>query len=146
MTSSTTYESAPVNVRIKISALWTTMLFVFAYVDIFGFFRSDLQAQIAAGKLSVGFAISQTFLLLTTVYVAVPSLMVFLTLILRPRLTRVLNMVLGILYVVTIVGQGVDEWTYYNVGSIIEVIALGVIAFYAWSWPKQAPANRPVTR
>jgi hypothetical protein len=83
---------------------------------------------------------------LTAVYVAIPSLMVFLTLILRPRLTRVLNMALSILYVLTIVGQGVDEWTYYNVGSIIEVIALGVIACHAWSWPKQAPVNRPVTR
>ena len=28
----TTFEPSPVNVRIKISALWTAMLFVFAYV------------------------------------------------------------------------------------------------------------------
>jgi hypothetical protein len=28
--------------RIMLSLLWTSMLFVFAYVDIFGFWRSDV--------------------------------------------------------------------------------------------------------
>jgi hypothetical protein len=35
MTAETRFEPANVNVRIKISALWTSMLFVFAYVDLF---------------------------------------------------------------------------------------------------------------
>jgi hypothetical protein len=35
MTAETKFEPSNVNVRIKISALWTSMLFVFAYVDVF---------------------------------------------------------------------------------------------------------------
>jgi hypothetical protein len=35
MTAETKFDPSHVNVRIKISALWTSMLFVFAYVDLF---------------------------------------------------------------------------------------------------------------
>ena len=31
----------PVDVKLRLSGLWTAMLFVFAYVDIFGFWRAD---------------------------------------------------------------------------------------------------------
>jgi hypothetical protein len=35
MTADTRLEPANVNVRIKIAALWTSMLFVWVYVDVF---------------------------------------------------------------------------------------------------------------
>ena len=47
-------DPSPVNVRIKISALWTAMLFVFAYVDIFGLYRADIRADIEAGQIGGG--------------------------------------------------------------------------------------------
>ena len=39
--------------RSKISALWVSLLFVFAYVDIFGFFRADVRAEIEAGEVTI---------------------------------------------------------------------------------------------
>ena len=71
-------QPAPVNVRVKISALWTAMLFVFAYVDLFSLYRADVRADIEAGQIS-GFAVNQSFLLATTAYIVLPALMVFLT-------------------------------------------------------------------
>lgn len=44
MTTEGMLEPALVNVRIKISALWTSMLFVFAYVDLFSLYRPDFRA------------------------------------------------------------------------------------------------------
>ena len=44
MTAETKYEPSNVSVRTKISALWTTMLFVFAYVDIFSLYRRNFRA------------------------------------------------------------------------------------------------------
>ena len=38
--------------RIKISALWTAMLFVFAYVDIFGFHRADVLRTALDGRVA----------------------------------------------------------------------------------------------
>ena len=138
MTTDTKFEPATVNVRIKISALWTAMLFVFVYVDLFSLYRPDVRADLEAGEIS-GFTINQSFLLFTTAYVAIPALMVFGTLVLRPRISRIANIALSILYAVTIVGGAIGEWNYYYLlGSALEVALLAAIAFYAWTWPKVA--------
>jgi hypothetical protein len=84
MTAETRFEPSHVNVRMKVSALWTSMLFVFAYVDLFSLYRPDVRADLEAGEIG-GFTVNQSFLLGTTVYVVIPSLMVFCALILRPR-------------------------------------------------------------
>jgi len=141
-TADTEFEPFKVNVRVKISALWTAMLFVFAYIDIFGFFRSDVRADVEAGVVS-GFTVSQTFLLVTTVYILIPSLMVFGTLVLRPRINRIVNITLSILYALTIIAGAVGEWTYYLVGSAIEIALLAAIFNYARTWPKTSAGNLP---
>ena len=49
-TATRQYRDTPVDVKLVLSALWIAMLFVFAYVDIFGFFRADvLDAALALG-------------------------------------------------------------------------------------------------
>jgi anaerobic C4-dicarboxylate transporter len=136
MKETTTLEPFNVNVRLKISALWTSMLFVFAYVDLFSLYRRDVRADLAAGEIS-GFTINHSFLLGTTVYVVVPSLMVWLALILRPRADRIANIALGVAYAVTIIAGAIGEWSYYILGSAVEVALLAAIAYYAWTWPKQ---------
>ena len=135
MTADTKFELSNVNVRIKISALWTAMLFVFAYVDIFSLFRPDFRADIEAGQVG-GFTVNQSFLLATTIYIAIPSLMVFAALVLRPRVNRLANIALSIIYALTIVAGAIGEWNYYILGSAIEVALLASIVYYAWTWPK----------
>ena len=69
MTAETRFEPSTVNV---ISALWTAMLFVFAYVDLFSLYRPDFRADLEAGEIGE-FTVNQTFLLGTTIYVVIPS-------------------------------------------------------------------------
>jgi len=146
ITTDTQFEPARVNVRIKISALWTAMLFVFVYVDLFSLYRADVRADLAAGELS-GFTINQSFLLWTTAYVAISALMVFGTLVLRPRISRIANIALSIVYALSIIAGAIGDGNYYYLlGSALEVALLAAIAYYAWTWPKLAPstsANRP---
>ena len=126
-----------VNVRIKISALWASMLFVFAYVDLFSLYRRDFRADLEAGEVS-GFKINQSFLLGTTVYVVIASLMVFVAVVLRPRVNRIANIALATAYALTIIAGAVGEWGYYILGSAVEVALLAAIVYYAWTWPKEA--------
>ena len=130
-------EPSPVNVRVKISALWTSMLFVFIYVDHYSLFRADIRADIEAGKIS-GFTINQPYLLVVTAYIAIPALMVFLSLILRPGVDRIANIALGVIYALTIIAGAIGEWNYYILGSAIEVMLLAAIVYYAWTWPQEA--------
>ena len=112
MTAETKFEPSIVNVRIKISALWTSMLFVFIYVDHYSLFRADIRADIEAGKIG-GFTINQLFLLVVTAYVVIPALMVFLSLILRPGVNRIANIALSVIYALTVIAGAVGEWNYY---------------------------------
>jgi len=139
-TASMEFEPFKVNVRMKISALWTAILFVFAYVDIFSIYRADFRADVEAGVIG-GFTVNQTFLLATTVYVVIPSLMVFGALVLRPKINRIANIVLSIIYAITIIAGAVGEWSYYILGSTIEVALLMAIVYYAWTWPKRVPTT-----
>lgn len=45
-------EDVKINVKLKISALWITIMFAFAYVDIFGFVKTGEIEGIIAGKMA----------------------------------------------------------------------------------------------
>ena len=135
--SSRTFEDIKVGVRCKIAALWIAMLLLFAYGDIFGFFRPGQLQEVMAGELS-GMAITQGFLFAVSLYVAVASVMVFLSLVLSPTLDRWANIVLPSLYVVSIVASAIGETSaYYWLLSVIEVALLLLIVWYAWTWPRR---------
>ena len=138
MTAEGRFEPSHVNVRVKISALWTSMLFVFAYVDLFSLYRPDFRADLDAGEVA-GFTVDRSFLLGTTIYILIPSVMVFCTLVLWPRVARVANIVLGVAYALTIVAGALGEWSYYVLGSVVEVALLTAIVYFAWTWPREAP-------
>ena len=145
MAAETKLEPLNVNVRIKISALWTSMLFVFAYVDLFSLYRADVRAELESGEIS-GFTVNRSFLLASTVYVVVPSLMVFVALVLRPRVNRIANVALAVVYALTIIAGAIGEWSYYILGSAVEVALLAAIVYYAWTWPKETPPGSTTGR
>lgn len=130
-------EDVKIDVKLKISSLWIALLFIFAYVDIFSFFRSDILKGALAGK-AADFSIDQTFLFLTTLYVSIPCAMVFLSLVLAPKANRWTNLVLGTAYLVSILLGCIGEvWAYYLFGSLVECLLIAMIVWYAWIWPRQ---------
>jgi uncharacterized membrane protein (UPF0136 family) len=136
--SSRTFEDVKVGVRCKIAALWIAMLFLFAYGDIFGFFRKEQIQDVLAGEIS-GMAITQVFLFAVSLYIAIASVMVFLSLVLIPAVNRWTNIVLPSLYVVSILASAIGETSaYYWFLSITESALLLLIVRYAWTWPRQA--------
>ncbi len=141
MTAETKLEQFNVNVRIKLSTLWTSMLFVFAYVDLFSLYRADFRADVEAGEIG-GFTVNQAFLLGTTAYVVIPSLMVFLSLILRPRIGRIASIALSVMYALTIIAGAIGEWSYYILAGAIGVMLLAAIVYYSWTWPTEASSGR----
>jgi len=132
----TDLQDSKVDEKVVLSGLWISMLFVFAYVDIFGFWRADVIKGALAGQIpGAGFGIDQTFLSLTTVYILVPSLMVVVSLLARARLNRSLNIIVSLLYMASIMAAVVGEtWVYYILGSAVEVVLLLAITRVAWTW------------
>jgi hypothetical protein len=118
------------------------MLFLFAYGDIFGFFAPGQIEEVIAGEIS-GIEITQVFLFGISVYIAIASVMIFLSLVLRPSVNRWTNIVLPILYIVSIVASAIGETSaYFLFLSAAESALLLLIIWYAWSWPRQEANHR----
>jgi uncharacterized protein DUF6326 len=137
----TAVQDSKVDRRVVLSGLWISTLFVFAYVDIFGFWRADVINGALAGEVpDTGFEIGQTFLVLTSLYILVPSLMVTMSLLVPARANRILNIIVSLLYVASIVVAAIGEtWIYYILGSVTEVVLLLAITRVAWTWRPSPP-------
>jgi len=140
------YQDTPVDVKLRISALWIAMMFVFAYVDIFGLMQADFLEGLLAGEIiDTPFKVTQGFLLFAVVYILPASLMVPLSLFLRAKINRRVNLVMAPLYALTIVAGCIGEDAiFYLVGSAVEVVLLAIIARLAYRWPTEGSAPTTV--
>jgi hypothetical protein len=131
------HEDVRIGVRLKISALWIATLFLFAYGDIFGLLKPGRIQEVMGGEIS-GIKITEAFLLAVSVYIALASVMIFLTLVLRPGLNRLANIVLPVLYIASIVVSAIGETSAFFVFlSVVESALLLLVMWYAWRWPKR---------
>jgi Family of unknown function (DUF6326) len=75
---------------------------------------------------------------IAALWIAIASVMVFLSLVLSPTVNRWTNIVLPSLYVVSIVASAIGETSaYYWFLSIAESALLLLIVWYAWTWPRR---------
>ena len=121
--------------RIVVSSLWVATMIAVAFVDIFGLFRPDIRAQIENGTIYV-FEIGQGFLLGAIIYVLIPTLMIPLTLVLPRGANRLTNIIVASLFLVTIIGGAIGEWSYYVLGSAFEAVLLVGVIILATRWRK----------
>lgn len=135
------FEPANVNVRMKISALWVSVMFLYVYVDILGFFKPGTIEDILVGRVWV-LDISQAFVLGALVLMTVPSLMIFLSLALPARQARWTNIVAASVYIPVSIGNVIDEtWSYYFFGAAVETALLALVIWYAWTWSRQVESD-----
>lgn len=137
-TNSKSLEDVRINVKLKLSALWAVLLFIYIYVDIFGFYKPGVIEDIMNGRVWE-FDISQGWALGAMVLMMIPSLMVFLCLSLPAGPNRWANIIVSILYIIVGVGTMVGEsWAFYIVGHVTGILLLLLIVWYAWKWPRAA--------
>lgn len=124
--------------KIVLSGLWITVLFVFAYIDIFGFWRADILNGALQGAVSgTTIDVDQAFLVSATAYVLVPSLLVIASLLMPAKINRLTNIVISLLWFISVVVTVLGEsWSYYILGSVTELLLLLSITYCAWTWPK----------
>ena len=88
-------EEVIINVKIRLSALWVALMFFYLYRDVLGFMEPGHVADLITGELA-GVQMTQGVLLGSAILMAIPSLMVFLSLALRAKANRWTNIVVGI--------------------------------------------------
>ncbi len=117
------FAETKVDVRIKLSALWVATMFCYLYADILSLYRADFLEQIMMGEI-IGFQINQAFLLGSAVLMSIPTIMIFLSLTLSPKINRYANMILGIAHIgLAITTMLTSEvWAYYLFDSAVEIV------------------------
>lgn len=130
-------EDYKVNIRLKLSALWTGVMFCYIYGDYFELYVPKKVAGLLDGQNMLDTPMklfSATFIL------TIPALMIFLSLMLSPKLTKWLNIGIGVFFTIFtfLVGiSSISEWRmFYVFLSLVESFITIAIVWQAWNWKK----------
>lgn len=130
-------EDFKVNIRIKLSALWTAVMFCYIYGDYFELYVPRKVEGLLNGQNMLD---TPEKLFVATFILTVPALMIFLSLMLSPKLTKWLNIGIGLFFTLftLLVGiSAISEWRiFYVFLSFVESIITVIIMFKSWNWKK----------
>ena len=131
------FEDVKINVKLKLSALWIALMFLYTYADILGFYAPGNIEELISGEIA-GIRMTQELLLGSAILMVIPSAMVFLSLSLQAKANRVVNMIVGIVYIVVLGSTFLTgrNPAYYILFAILKATLLVLIVWHAWKWPK----------
>jgi len=126
-------------VQAKLAAAWTGLMFLVIYIDYFHLYQPGEIDEIRGGNI-FAFEISGTLMSIFFVVIAIPALMVLLSMTLPARVNRATNLVVASLYIPVMVfnaaGASWDYAFYYGLTIGVEVLILAFILRAAWTWPR----------
>ncbi len=137
-------EDLRMPVKAKLAAAWTSLMFLYIYVDYLHLYKPGTIDDILDGVV-YEFDISQTLLTIFLALQAVPSLMVVLSVILPARGNRMTNLVVASVYVpYTAFELAGESWTFFcGLGVGLELLLLAFILRSAWTWPRRTTSPAP---
>lgn len=137
-------KDVKINIKFKLSALWVSVMFCYVYGDFFSLFVPGRIQHLMDGDSGAG-ETTPVKLLLYAILMTLPSLMIFLSLALKAKVNRILNIVMGIFYtliMILVAVTSIDRWMlFYTFLGIVEIIITGLITGYALKWPKSENHN-----
>ena len=129
-------EETKISVKVKLSALWVTIMLLYIYADILSLFKPGQVGKMLDGFMGP-FPATQASLLTAAIMMIIPAVMVFLSLALKSKINRWVNLVTGILYMLVSISNMIGEtWAYYLLFGAVEIVCALLIISYAWKWPK----------
>ena len=144
--SDSALEDRRMPVQAKLAAAWTSVMFLYIYVDYFHLYKPGSLDDILAGVVHE-FDTGPTFVALGLTLMAIPSLMILLSTTLPARVNRTINLVVATLYIpVSIYNADGESWTYfyfYGLSIGLEVLLLAFILRAAWTWPRTPSPSMP---
>lgn len=138
MNKSKKLKDFAVNIKIKLASLWASATFCYLYGDYFELYTPGKVDSLLTGENILD---NPTKLLIATIILASSSVMVALSILLKPKINRILNILLGVLFTVMMLFIGFNsntEWYgFYVFLAFLESLITALIVWYAWKWPKE---------
>ena len=124
--------------KLKLSLLWASTVFCFLYCDYFELYVPGKLDGMLQGNGLFG-TVTQGALVATSVLLAIPSVLVFLSSALNPRTSQVLNVTFGVIYTLLMALLAFQaDWYFYKFFAALETLLTALVVWYAWTWPKTA--------
>jgi hypothetical protein len=121
-------------VRIKLSALWVSLMLTYLLGDVLRIFSGDF----IAGEVG-GVQVSQALYLGLAILLVIPIVMVFLSLTLKHTANRWANITIAILlFGFNLVGLPTYPSAYDKFLIVVGLVFNVLTVWYAWNWRKQA--------
>lgn len=132
------FEDPEINIKIVLSSLWASVMFLYIYGDYFELYVPGKVEGLLQGQTILD---NPYKLLFATIVLTIPSLMIFLSLVMKPTWNRVVNIFAGLflsLFTLIVGFSSFTEWRiFYVMLAFLESIVTSVIVWKAWHWPKQ---------
>lgn len=141
MNSNSKTARNPVDVRIIISALWVARMLSSLHGDVVRFFQPGMIEEMIAGTTAV--EVTSELLLIMSILMAVPILMSFLSLTLKEKTNRRVNLITGIFFVafdLAYLCGTLFLWSFSAVETfwaVMYLVFVTLVVWYAWKWPKK---------
>jgi hypothetical protein len=119
---------------------WIAEMFCYLFAAVWDNYKPGVLEELIVGEID-GIAITQEVLFGNAVMI--PSVMVFMSLILKGKVNRLANIILSIFFTGVILitypyyyVSGVNTWVSSYVFTITEIMLYALIVWHAWKWPR----------
>ena len=123
--------------KVKLAALWASTMFCYVYGDYFGLYIPGTLADMNRGEIGPLGHATPGILVGVSLMMAIPSLMVALSLLLPARLCRWTCVILGIAYTGIMAVTLPGSEPFYKTLGVIEIALTLAITIIAFRWPRE---------
>ncbi len=124
--------------KVRLAALWASTMFCYAYGDYFGLYVGGTLADMNKGLMGPLGQATPGILIAVSIMMALPSLMIVLSLVLSAPACRWGNVALGFLYTAIMAISLPGSEPFYVTLGMIEIALTVTIALTALRWPRIA--------
>lgn len=121
------------DIKNKLSLLWIVVMFNMIFADILTLLIPEFLQEFVSG--STPFPITQELMLIMAIIIEIPIIMIFLSQVLKIKVSRWINIIAAIITIVFVVVGG-SLIPHYIFFASIEVLCLLLIIWYSWNWTK----------
>ena len=129
-------------VRLVLAALWTSTMFCYLYCDYFELYTPGKLQAMLGGRIGPLGPATQGVLAGVSLMMAIPSLMIALSLLLPAAACRWSNLVFGALFTALMALLAFETpWLFYRGFAAVEALLTATIVVAAWRWPRAQDAG-----
>lgn len=129
-------QDSPTNTKLKLAALWASLMSCFIYCDYFGLFTKGAIFKMNDGIMGPLGVVTPPIMLAVSAMMAIPSLMIAGSVLFKAPTSRGLNLIIPPFYILIMVATSIGSELFYLFFAAIEIALLATIFYQALKWPR----------